>query len=433
MNDSSVRLCLPDSVFQKTQLDNGIRILTERLSYVKSVSVSIYVKSGSRGETTNLNGISHFLEHMFFKGTQSRDALQIAKTVDSVGGNLNAFTSKELTSFYCKMLSKNLTLATDLLTDIFLNSYFPEEEIEREKQVICQEIRQVQDTPEDFIHEMVTERFWPDDPFGRSVLGTMQNVLSFDRDTMLQYMADNYVGAETIVCAAGDVEHEKFVDLIRQKMHGLNRGSTREKQEKPKSFPGVLIREKDLEQVHVCVAVEGPSASDGDRYKAYLLNTLFGGGMSSRLFQEIREKRGLSYSVYSFLTSYSDTGIMGIYASTEPERIEELLDVMGTETLKISDTIRSEELEMAKNQLAGTIILSNESTDSRVSRIVKGEIHFGKYVSLDEIIDDLEKVSLEEVQEFSSRFFRPEKMLITLLGPASESMDVKSFFDGSRI
>ncbi len=429
MNNSANKICLPDSTFQKTVLNNGVRILTEDLPYLKSVSLGIWVRTGSRVEENSLNGISHFLEHMVFKGTARRNARQIAKEIDSIGGSLNAFTSKEFTSFFCRVLSDELSIGADVLTDIYLNASFPEEEMEREKQVVCQEILQMEDSPEDLIHELFTMRFWQGDPFGRPVIGTMNNVISFDRETVIKFKRDNYIPIETIICAAGNLNHEELVDLVKDGMGSLKNGSHRKQQPRPKNAPGSLINEKDLEQVHVCVGVEGPSAKYDDRNVAYLLNALFGGGMSSRLFQEVREKRGLAYNVYTFFSCYSDTGMIGIYASTEPNRFEELLDVMGKETLKVADTITSDELEMAKNQLRGTIIIANESAESRIGRIVKGEIFYGRYISLDEIIHDIEKVTLKEIRDFASRIFKPGAYTATALGQIPNSMDILSYFN----
>lgn len=429
VDSSSPRIYQPDSTFRKTVLSNGVRILTERISYLKSVSMGIWVRSGSRVEEENLNGISHFLEHMIFKGTDRRTALQIAKEIDSVGGILNAFTSKELTSFYCKVLSENTELASDLLTDIYLNASFPDEEIEREKQVVYQEIHQLEDSPEDSIHEMLCARFWEGESFGRPILGTLDNVLSLNRDKIIKFKRDNYVPLETLVCAAGDVDHDRFVDLIKDRLESLENGSPRKPQFKPKNIPGSLIQEKDLEQVHVCLAVEGPSATEEDRHAGYIFNALFGGGMSSRLFQEVREKRGLAYSVYSFFSTYSDTGMLGIYASTEPKRFEELLDVIGKETLRTPDTITSDELQMAKNQIRGNVILAMESPEARMNRLAKGEIHFGKYISLDQIINDIDKVTLQELREFAYRLIKPGNLTATALGPISGSKDILSYFD----
>ena len=316
------------SIYRKTTLDNGIRIVTEQVPYIQSVSLGIWVRSGSRFEAPEVNGISHFIEHMLFKGTQRRSAYAIAREIDSVGGVLNAFTSKELTSFYCKVIEENLDLAVDLLSDIFLNASFPEEEIEREKQVICQEIYQMEDSPEDLVHEILGLRFWTDEPLGQPVLGTIPNITRLNRPTVLDFKDDAYSPEETVICAAGKLEHDHIVEVIHEAMGHLPKGSGRPPQATPTVESSAFVVNRDLEQVHICIATEGPSSADERRHAAYVINTIVGGGMSSRLFQEVREKRGLAYSVYSFLSALSDTGMFGIYAACEPARVDELLHVV---------------------------------------------------------------------------------------------------------
>lgn len=429
MNNTAVKICLQDSIFQKTVMDNGVRILTENLPYLKSVSLCIWVQAGSRVEESDENGICHLLEHMMFKGTARRDALQISKEIECVGGSLNAFTGKEATSYFCRVLSDDLPLGSDVLTDMYLNSSFPESEMKWEKQVICQEIHQLEDSPEDYVSELFQMRFWQGDPFGRPILGTIDDVLHFDREKLIKFKEDHYDSRETIVCAVGNLCHEDIVDLIKGGMGSLKNGSPRIQPAKPKNAPGALIQEKDLEQVHLCVGVEGPSAKDDNRNTAYIFNTLFGGGMSSRLFQEVREKRGLAYSIYSFYSPFSDTGMIGIGASTEPDKFEELLDVMGQETLRVANTITGEELQNAKNQLRGTIIMSNESAESRIGRIIKAETTYGRYISVDEIINDIEKITLGEIRDFASSLFNPGAFTAVALGQVPKSMNILGYFN----
>ncbi|MDQ1284829.1 MAG: hypothetical protein QG663_232 [Thermodesulfobacteriota bacterium] len=419
---------MPDQTFRKTVLDNGVRILTEELPYLKSASIGIWVRSGSRFETENLNGMSHFLEHMLFKGTNKRDVLQLAKEIDAVGGALNAYTSKELTSFYCKVLSENLGIASELLTDIYLNSCFPEEEIEREKQVVYQEIYQLEDSPEDLVNELFYSRLWSGDPFGSPIMGSAENVRSFDRNKVVAFKTDNYIPADTIVCAVGKLDHDRFVDMIRPEMECLKNGSSAKVQVRPKAGSGVEIRPKSSEQIHFCFGTEGPSSKDKDRHAAYLYNTILGGGMSSRLFQEVREKRGLAYNIYSFFSSYSDTGTIGVGACTEPNIFEELLDVVGKETMRMPDSITSDEFQAAKNYIRGNLILANESSDSRMSRLAKGEIYYGDYVSLDEIIDDIQGVTFEQTRDFASSLNNSQNFTASVIGPVSPSFDIKSYF-----
>ncbi|MFH1115543.1 MAG: pitrilysin family protein [Pseudomonadota bacterium] len=414
--------------YRKTILDNGTRIVTERVPFLKSVSLGIWVRSGSRFEHPELNGICHFIEHMLFKGTERRSAFAIAQEIDSVGGVINAFTSKELTSFYCKVLSENLDLAADLLTDIFLNPSFPEEEIEREKQVVCQEIHQMEDTPEDLVHEILGVRFWGSDPLGQPILGTIPSVSALDRETIARFKDDNYTTAESVICAAGDLEHDKIVELFEKGMSRLKTGSTPSPDAVPKSRGSAQVISKDLEQVHICFGTDGPSAVDDTRHAGYILNSILGNGMSSRLFQEVREKRGLAYAVYSFLSSFSDTGMFGVYAGCDPKRIEELLATVGKETLGLADSITEEDLRTAKNQIRGNIILAMESTEARMNRLAKGEYFFNRYITLDEIISALEAVTVEQVRGIAEHMVNANGLTLVALGPVEESVDLMGPF-----
>jgi predicted Zn-dependent peptidase len=414
--------------YRKTTLNNGIRIVTERVPSVQSVSLGIWVRSGSRFEQPEVNGICHFIEHMLFKGTPKRSAYTIAKEIDSVGGVLNAFTSKELTSYYCRILDEHLELAVDLLSDIFLNSSFPEDEIEREKQVICQEILQLEDSPEDLVHEILGTRFWRHDPLGWPILGTIPSVTSLDREKLIHFKQDQYMPGETVVCAAGNLDHNRFVELVAEQMAQLPGFSERSSTTPTRDVPAAHVEAKDLEQVHVCMGTEGPSAIDDRRHATYLLNTLLGGGMSSRLFQEIREKRALAYSVYSWLSSFSDTGMFGIYAGCAPERVEELLTTTRKVAVNLAETISEEEIQTAKNQIRGNIILGLESADARMNRLAKEEFYFGRHISLDEIIRSLEGVSLDELLDTAREIINPGRFTIVALGPVDGSVDVAGLF-----
>jgi predicted Zn-dependent peptidase len=427
---SSVRSSFHDlSTYQKTILDNGVKIVTENIPYMRSVSLGIWVKCGSRLEDARFNGISHFIEHMLFKGTAKRSALQIAKEIDSVGGALNAFTSKELTSFYCRVMAEHLELATDLLNDIYLESSFPEDEIEREKDVICQEIRQQDDTPEELVHEILSMNLWKGDPLGQPILGFIPNILEIDRNSLTTFKRNNYKASQTLICAAGQVDHQKFVDLVAPKFSTLTDTLNNVCIEKPETAPGQVLEIKDLEQVHICVASEGPSQADKRRHAGYILNTILGGGMSSRLFQEVREKRGLAYNVYSFLSSYSDTGMFGIYSACEPDRFEELMDVLAEHTLGLSSSITDEDVRLAKNQLKGSIILAMESSEARMNRLAKGEIYFGKHIPVEKIIKDIDEVSTGELSDNASTMLHPGQFTIAVLGPAPSTADANKYFN----
>ncbi|HMK34705.1 MAG TPA: pitrilysin family protein [Desulfomonilaceae bacterium] len=416
--------------YRKTTLDNGIRIVTEEIPYLQSVSLGIWVRSGSRFEHPAVNGICHFIEHMLFKGTHRRSAFDIAKEIDSVGGALNAFTSKELTSFYCRVLSENMGLAVDLLSDIFLNASFPEDEIEREKQVICQEIHQMEDSPEDLVHEILGIQFWKDDPLGQPILGTIPSVTNLDRETMVTFKKDYYTPDEIIICVAGKLEHDAVVDLLAGHMAAVPRRPSQSVLHMAKADTSAYVAERDLEQVHFCIGMEGPSAVDQKRHAAYILNTILGGGMSSRLFQEVREKRGLAYSVYSFLSSFSDTGIFGLYAGCDPDRMEELLSVTGKETLNLARNLTEDDIVTAKSQIKGSIILAMESTDSRMNRLAKGEYYFGRYISLAEIITSIESVTHDELVTVAEEMINARRFTIVAVGPISQETDLFGIFTG---
>jgi predicted Zn-dependent peptidase len=417
----------PDT-YRKTILPNGVRVVSEVNDHIQSVSLGIWVRAGSRYEPRHLNGICHFIEHMLFKGTPTRDALSIAKEIDSVGGILNAFTSKEFTAFYAKVLKEDLELAVDLLADIFLNSIFPEEEIIREKQVICQEIHQLEDNPEELVHEIWGMNFWRAHALGQPILGTIPNIVAIDRDTLLSYKSENYLPSEIIVAAVGNLDHDRVIDLITERMGDLPSKKGGILTDEPIGGSCVYVEPKDLEQVHVCLGTNAPSAVASNRYAAYILNTLLGGGMSSRLFQEIREKRGLAYNVYSFLSSLSDSGMLGIYAGCDPERLEELVHTIGRVTMGIADTLTQEEMDMAKNQIKGNLILNLESSDAQMNRLAKEEYYFGRHITLGEILDSLHKVSLPELCHECEALLNNGEFTIVALGPVEADLNLQTLF-----
>ncbi len=338
--------------------------------------------------------------------------------------------AKKLTSFYCRVLSENTGLAVDLLSDIFLNASFPDDEIEREKQVVCQEIHSLEDSPEDLVHEILGIRFWRDDPLGQPILGTIPNISKLDRATIVGFKNEYYTPDETLICAAGNLEHEAFVGLVEQHMGKFPRAKADVSKVQPKTDASAHVEERDLEQVHVCIGMEGPSAVDPRRHAGYILNAILGGGMSSRLFQEVREKRGLAYAVYSFLSSFSDTGIFGIYAGCDPDRLEELLNIMGKETLDLSRSITAEDVATAKSQIKGNIILAMESSDSRMNRLAKGEYYFGRRVGVDEIIDNLEAVTIDDLRETADWMINEGRYAIVAVGPVSKDSDLFGYFKG---
>ncbi|MGH7773327.1 MAG: M16 family metallopeptidase [Candidatus Binatia bacterium] len=409
-------------MFHKTVLDNTIRILSEEMSNTRSVSLGIWVENGSRHEPRHQNGISHFIEHLLFKGTERRSAARIAEEMDAVGGVLNAFTGKEYTCYYSKVLDENLPLAIDLLSDIFLHSVFDQEEIERERTVILQEISQSEDTPDDYVHDLFNLDFFRDHPLSRPICGEAATVLNLHREDFLKFVHDRYLPGRVIVAAAGHLRHEDLAREIEARLGGRElesriQSSESRIQDSPKLQSGVFQHSKPLEQVHLCLGVAGIHQSHPQRYAAYILNTVLGGGMSSRLFQEIREKRGRVYSVYSFLASYKDVGYLGIYAGTSLEWVEEVVDLILKEVRRLAaGEIGEEELQRAKSQLIGNMILGLETSDSWMSHIAKNEIYFGKTISLEDISQGVRSVSRADIVELASTILRPDGMALTLLG-----------------
>jgi predicted Zn-dependent peptidase len=423
-------------MFAKTILANGIRVLTHEMHDHRSVSLGIWVENGSRHESEPQNGISHFIEHLLFKGTERRSAAHIAEEMDAVGGVINAFTSKEQTCYYAKVLDENLPLAIDLLTDIFLHSSFDAEEIERERSVILQEISQAEDTPDDYVHDLFNIDFFRDHPIARPICGRLQTVTSFQRSDIVDFFKSRYLPGRVIVAAAGNLHHQKIVEEMAARLGSVGRGSEPvaavvEGERKPTMANGVYPHIKALEQVHLCLGMPGVAQADPRRYPSYVLNTLLGGGMSSRLFQEIREKRGKAYSVYSFSSSYKDVGYLGVYAGTSGESAEEVVDLVLQELRKLAaGDISEAELERTRGQLVGSMMLGLESTDSWMSHIARNEIYFGRAVSTDEICRSIRAVTHDQVVELADSVFHPENMTLTLLGDLGDGFRLKSLVPG---
>jgi predicted Zn-dependent peptidase len=401
----------------RSRLDNGVRIITETMPGVPSVTVGIWVENGSRYEQHDQAGISHFLEHLFFKGTARRTAAQIAEEFDAIGGVLNAFTGKEYTCYYGKVLAEHLPVTEDILADIFLHSRFEPEEIERERSVVLQEISQVEDTPDDYVHDLFNLKFWPEHPLSFPVCGRAETVQRFTQRDFLDFVAARYRPDRLIIAAAGDLDHQRMVDWAAREFSGLQGRAATVDGRPPVATRVVYHVEKALEQVHMCLGTLGISQPADERYAAYLLNTALGGGMSSRLFQEVREKRGRAYSVYSFLSSYRDAGYLGIYVGTSAEWVEEVVAVILAELKALKrEGLRAEELKRVKNQLKGSLLLGLETSDNRMSRIAKNEIYFGEDIPPREVAARIDATTNDEIAALAQRLLRPEAMAITLLG-----------------
>jgi predicted Zn-dependent peptidase len=399
-------------------LPNGLRIVTESMPYVRSVSLGVWIGTGSRIENGPENGISHFIEHMVFKGTKNRSAEDIARSVDSVGGGLDAFTSKELVSFNTKVLDQHLPFALDILADLVLNPLFRESDIEKEKGVILEEIKMEADQPEFVLHEMFISNFWKGHGLGKPILGTKDTVKKFNQQMLFDFYHRVYTPQNILITAAGNLDHDDIVKLVSEKFSGLPSGDGALSGPTPKSFAPIVLKKKEsLEQVHIAIGVPAYPLAHELRFPLYILNTVLGGGMSSRLFQDIREKQGLAYAVYSELNLFSDTGCFTVYAGTGSETARQVVDSVIQEFRRLKqDLIGDEELRRAKDHLKGSLMLSLESTSSRMSNLARQELYFDRFLSLDEMLDSIESVTREEVQMIAQEFFRTESIGLAMLG-----------------
>ena len=403
---------------RRTVLPNGLIVLTERMDHMRSVAMGVWIKSGSRCESAESCGISHFVEHMLFKGTRSRSAQSIAREMDSIGGNLDAFTGKETICFNVKSLADHVPIAMDVLTDLVLNPVFAAADIELERGVILEEIKIDEDNPDVLVHELFTQSFWKDHPLGKSILGTSATVKRLDRQLLFDYHSDRFHGGNIVFSAAGNLDHDRFTEAVAGKFSALAGGATLH--ELPAPEPGariVLRHKKALEQVQICLGVPAPPITDDNRYTTLILNTVLGGGMSSRLFQTIREERGMAYSIYSDLSPYRDTGTLCVYAGTSTGKALDVVDLILAEFRALKQaTLPDEELTRAKNQLKGNILMGLESSNARMANLARQEMYFHEFITVDEIIACIDAVEAGQVQAIAQRLFDPDRIAVTLLG-----------------
>jgi len=388
------------------------------MTHVRSVSAGIWIDSGSRREVGPENGISHFIEHMVFKGTSSRSAEDIARSIDSLGGNLDAFTGKELVSFNTKVLDEHVPIAFEVLADMVLRPSFRVEDIDREKGVILEELKMEADSPEYLVHETFSSNFWKDHPLGKPILGTKDTIRRFDRAMIDQFYRSVYTPSNILITAAGHLNHQEIVDLAGREFESLPAGPPAPTVETPRTHSRIVLREKpSLEQVHLIMGVPGYSVGHEKRFAAYVLNTLLGGSMSSRLFQNIREQRGLAYSVFSELNSYRDSGALTVYAGTSAESVREVIGLILAEfrTLK-NEPVPDEELRRSKNHLKGSVMLGLESTSSRMSNLARQQLYFQRFFCMDEILDSIEAVGAEDVQQVARELFAAGGVAASVLG-----------------
>lgn len=407
-------------MYKKVILENGISAVLETAEETRSVCIGIWVKVGSRNETIKKNGISHFLEHMFFKGTAKRTARDIAVEIDSLGGELNAFTSRESTAFYIKVLDEHIEKGIELLTDIFLNSIFPEDEIEKEKGVIFEEIKLTADTPEDYIHDLFNKNIWGNSSMGQPILGSKETIPSFTKKELLNFVKNHYGPNNIVIACSGNFKEEHMIGRLNLTIGKLKRDSIPREESCPEFKCRLNIITKKLSEVHLCLGVKGLPYGSEDRYSMHLLNTILGSGISSRLFQEIREKRGLAYSIGSFNVSYFDTGVWTAYAGTDKKKVNEVINIIIDQMRELSGSVTADELQRSKNQLKGNIVLALESTNSKMVNIARQEMYYGRYFSPEDIIKAVESVTLEKLKELSHRLLKNNSFAMTVYGPVRE-------------
>jgi len=406
---------------RRQKLPNGLTVITEQMQHIRSASIGIWLQTGSRDEDPEWNGISHFIEHMVFKGTKHRAAEQIAREVDSIGGNMDAFTAKECICFNVKVLDEHVPTALDILSDLVLNPVFDAADIARERGVIMEEIKMDEDNPDYLVHEIFTQNFWKDHPLGKPILGTKETVKRFERQPVLDAYDHRFAPGNIIVSAAGNLEHEKFVELVKRHFEHMKPRSNGFHSSAPKIVSRITLRNKKaLEQVQLCIGVPSHPIAHEKRHAGYILNTLLGGGMSSRLFQNIRERQGLAYSIYSDLNPYRDTGCLAVYAGTSLASAAKVVQSVVTEFRKLkTETVTEEELRRSKAQLKGSLMLSLESSTSRMSNLARQEMYFDHFYDLDELIQRIEAVTAEDLIALSNEFFKTESVAVTALGNLS--------------
>ncbi|MDD3653084.1 MAG: pitrilysin family protein [Desulfotomaculaceae bacterium] len=405
-------------MFQKVTLSNDLHILTEKVPHVRSVALGFWVDVGSRDEVPENNGVSHFIEHLLFKGTQKRSAKQIAETLDAVGGQLNAFTTKEYTCFYARVLDEHFDLAFDLLNDMLFGSNFATNDIDRERNVIIEEIKMYEDAPDELVHDVFAGSMWQGHALGRPIIGTAEVIAQIPREKIIEFYQTHYNPGNLVVTVAGNIEHEAVICKLRPVLEARKGSRPVRSMLAPLPKRDIVCRSKDTEQVHLCLGTPGLSLDNKKSYTFQIINTVLGGGLSSRLFQEIREQRGLVYSVYSYHSSYHDTGLFCIYAGLSKQNVDEALSLIFKQINDIrKNSITPEELQRAKDQLKGNLLLSLESVSTRMSRLGKSQLYLGKIVQPEEVVEKLNKVTIEDVRELSLEMLDPVNFSLATIGP----------------
>ena len=415
-------------MIQRDVLPNGVRIVTEKIDYVQSASIGIWVGVGARDESDTLRGVSHVIEHMLFKGTNKRNAQQIADEIDSVGGILNAFTDKEYTCYYSKVLSEYIDVAVDVLSDMFLNSVIDLSELKRETNVILEEIKRHEDQPDDLVHDVFFETIWPKHVLGKSVIGTVETVSSFKPDDLFGYMRRRYTPDTIVVAAAGNLEHKQIVDMVAARFGDLtgSRSDWREPDRTPEAHLSSKLVAKPVEQVHVVMGVQGFPQSDDNKYKLSIIDTVLGGGMSSRLFQEIREKRGLAYSVGSYSVGYREGGLFAVYSGSSPESAPEVISIVRDECGKIADkNVSDTEVIRAKNQIRGALVMGQESMSNRMMRMGKNELVHNRIIPIEEIMEKIQNITTDDIHAVGHHLFGSGEFAMAQVGPVETTSDAQ--------
>lgn len=413
---------ISETEFEKTELDNGIRVVTERIPYVRSVSIGVWLTVGSINESKQINGLSHFIEHMLFKGTKKRKAFEIAESLESVGGQLNAFTGKEITCYYAHILDEHLPIAVEVLADILTNSLFNKAEMEKEKQVILEELNALEETPEDLIHDLFMNDLFPNHPLGLSIIGTRENILGFTQEDIFQFLSDHYTTERMVIAAAGNVKHNDLLKLVETQFASFNNSGPTHQIAPSSLTHGKNVIENGAIQAHICLGTQSYSYRDRKKFSLLVLNTLLGAGMSSRLFQNLREKHGLAYSIYSFIDFMHDTGLFGVYIGTDKLKIDDSIELINQELRNLTNQRVPElELQRTKSQLKGNLMLGLESTSSRMNRLAKMEIYLNSYFTLDDTLREIDTVSQENLLDVAKELFHDDRIFTTVLRPKVKS------------
>lgn len=417
-------------VVNKTTLQNGVRIVSRAMPHVRSVSMGVWVHAGARDEADAESGLSHFIEHMIFKGTVRRSAFQIAKEFDAIGGQTNAFTAMEHTCYHARVLDTQLETMVDILSDIFLNSVFDENEVERERPVICQEIGMVEDSPEEWVHTLMGPALWGSHPLGRSILGTPENILRFDSPFIRDFFKRLYRPERIVISVAGNVRHDHFIQLVTPVFSSIGTGNRLARRNTPTVVSDMTAAHRDLEQTHICLGMRGLSVTDPRRFAASLLNTILGGNMSSRLFQTIREERGLAYSIYSFLTAYADTGMLGVYTAVAPTNVRACIDLIMEQVRRLKkESVSADALNDAKAFTKGNLLMAAESPDNQMVRLAQNHFYFDRHIPIQAVMDQLDAVTSGDLLELAADLWGQGCPAITLLGPHVDRVDLAGQLD----